>query len=141
MSYTIKQISIFAENRPGKLAAIAEALEAERINIYAFSIAEASGFGVIRALVDKPEVAHQKLTELGYVVSYTDVIGIKMRDEPGGLKEIAQLLGNAGINIEYAYAYSGKGAAVLIIRVDQVEDAIKAVQASGGRLLAEKELS
>jgi len=141
MSYTIKQISIFAENRPGRLAAIAEALEAENVNIYAFSIAEASGFGVIRALVSDPVKAHRRLTDLGYAVSFTDVIGVKMRDQPGGLKEVAQVLGGAGINIEYAYAYSGRKEAVLVIRVDQVDDAIKAIQASGGRLLEERELS
>ena len=141
MSYTIKQISIFAENRPGRLAAIADALEEEKINIYAFSIAEASGFGVIRALVSDPVRAHHKLTDLGYAVSFTDVIGIKMRDEPGGLKDIARIMGQAGINIEYAYAYSGKKEAVLLVRVDQVNDAIRAIQANGGRLLEEKELA
>ncbi len=141
MSYTIKQISIFAENKPGRLAAIAEVLESDNINILAFSIAEASGFGVVRALVDHPDRAHKKLTELGYVVSATDVIGVKMRDQPGGLREIAKMLGDAAINIEYAYAYSGRPAAVLILRVDQVEDAIKAILASGGKLLEEKELA
>ena len=141
MSYTIKQISIFAENKPGRLAAIADALEEERINIYAFSIAEASGFGIIRALVSDPEKAHKKLTELGYAVSFTNVIGVKMRDEPGGLKDIARIMGSADINIEYAYAYSGKKEAILVVRVDHVEDAIKALQAHGGRLLDEKELA
>jgi len=141
MSYTIKQISIFAENKPGRLASIAEVLEAENINIRAFSIAEASGFGVVRALVDRPEMAHQRLTELGYVVSTTDVIGVKMRDKPGGLREIAKMLGNAGINIEYAYAYSGRPAAVLVLRVDHVDEAIKVILASNGNLVEEKELA
>lgn len=141
MSYTIKQISIFAENKPGRLAAIADALEEEKVNIYAFSIAEASGFGIIRALVSDPEKAYKKLTDLGYAVSFTNVIGVKMRDEPGGLKDIARIMGSAGINIEYAYAYSGKKEAVLVVRVDQVEDAIMALQAHGGRLLEEKELA
>ena len=141
MSYTIKQISIFAENKPGRLAAIAEVLESESINIKAFSIAEASGFGVIRALVDHPEKAHQKLTDLGYVVSTTDVIGVKMRDQPGGLKEIALMLGEAGINIEYAYAYSGPPSAVLVLRVDHVDEAIRTILSKGGKLLEEKELA
>jgi len=60
---------------------------------------------------------------------------VKMRDEPGGLSEIASVLGDAGINIEYAYAYSGKDAAVLILRVDQVEDAIQKILDHGGELL------
>jgi hypothetical protein len=63
------------------------------------------------------------------------VIGVKMRDEPGGLSDIAALLGDAGINIEYAYAYSGKDEAVLILRVDQVEDAVRQILDRGGELL------
>ena len=136
-SYIVKQISIFSENRPGRLAAIAGALRDAGINIFAFSIAEADGFGVVRALVDRPEDAHRRLTDLGFRVSFTDVIGVKMRDEPGGLSDIASILGDAGINIEYAYAYSGKDAAVLILRVDQVEDAVRQILACGGELLAE----
>ena len=99
-SYIIKQISIFSENRPGRLAAVAGALRDAGINIFAFSIAEANGFGVVRALVNRPEDAHRTLTGLGFRVSFTDVIGVKMRDEPGGLSEVASVLGDAGINIE-----------------------------------------
>jgi hypothetical protein len=134
-NFTIKQISVFSENRPGRLAAIARALQEEEINIFAFSIAEAKGFGVVRALVDKPEWAYKKLTELGFMVSFTDVIAVKMRDEPGGLFEIAKILGQAEVNIEYAYAYSGKEAAVLILRVDHVDDAIRRISEAGGELL------
>ncbi|HNV39396.1 MAG TPA: ACT domain-containing protein, partial [Methanoculleus sp.] len=78
-SYIIKQISIFSENRPGRLAAVAGALRDAGINIFAFSIAEANGFGVVRALVNRPEDAHRTLTGLGFRVSFTDVIGVKMR--------------------------------------------------------------
>ncbi|NYT05955.1 MAG: ACT domain-containing protein [Methanomicrobiales archaeon] len=133
--YTIKQISVFSENRPGRLAAIAHALEEEKINIFAFSIAEAKGFGVVRALVDKPDLAYKKLTELGFMVSFTNVIAVRMRDEPGGLSDIARIIGDASINIEYAYAYSGRDAAVLILRVDHVEDAIRSIRAAGGDLI------
>ncbi len=133
--HVIEQISIFSENKPGRLAAIAEALEEVRVNILAFSIAEAEGFGVIRAIVDRPEAAHKKLTDLGFTVSYTDVIAVQMRDEPGGLKEIARVLGENAVNIEYAYAYSGKDAAVLILRVDDTEEAIKDLLSRGCKLL------
>ncbi|MDT8357088.1 MAG: ACT domain-containing protein [Methanomicrobiaceae archaeon] len=133
--YIIKQISVFSENRPGRLAAMAKAMQEEKINIFAFSIAEADGFGVIRALVDSPEKAHEKLTEMGFMVSYTDVIAVRMRDEPGGLFEIAKILGDAGINIEYAYAYSGRNVAVLILRVDLVEDAVDRLHEYGAELL------
>jgi len=133
--FVIKQISIFSENRPGRLAAIAQALGEENVNILAFSIAEANGFGVVRALVDYPEKAHDKLQSLGFNIAFTDVIAVKMKDHPGGLFEVAKILGDAGINIEYSYAYSGKEGAVLILRVDQIEDAIKKIKNSGANLL------
>ena len=133
--FVIKQISIFSENRPGRLASIAHALGEEKINILAFSIAEANGFGVVRALVDHPEKAFEKLSALGFNVAFTDVIAVQMKDKPGGLYEIAKVLGDAGVNIEYSYAYSGKEAAVLILRVDQVDDAIDKILKSGATLI------
>ena len=133
--FVIKQISVFSENKPGRLAAIARALQEEKINIMAFSIAEADGFGVVRALFDKPKIAHEKLGKLGFNVAFTDVIAVQMKDEPGGLYETARILGEGQINIEYAYAYSGKEAAVLILRVDNVEAAIAAIQRGGGTLI------
>jgi len=134
-TFVIKQISVFSENKPGRLAAIAKALQEEEINILAFSIAEADGFGVVRALVDKPQKAHEKLGGLGFNVAFTDVIAVRMKDEPGGLYDIARVLGEGKINIEYAYAYSGKEAAVLILRVDNVDAAITAIRKGGGILL------
>jgi hypothetical protein len=133
--YRIKQISVFSENKPGRLAAIARALQEEQVNILAFSIAEADGFGVVRALVDKPDAAYRKLTDLGFNVAFTDVLAVKMRDIPGGLFEIAKILGDGGINIEYSYAYSGKEAAVLILRVDSIEAAVTLLRRGGGELL------
>jgi len=136
--FIIRQISVFSENKPGRLASIAKAFQEEKINILAFSIAEADGFGVVRALVNQPDKAFKKLTSLGYNVAFTDVIAVKMKDEPGGLYEIAELLGEAGINMEYAYAYSGKEAAVLIIRVDHVDEAVNRIISQNGTLLEAK---
>jgi hypothetical protein len=137
--YVIKQLSVFSENKPGRLAAIAKSLQDEGINILAFSIAEADGFGVVRALVDHPDRAFKKLLGLGFNVAFTDVIAVSMRDEPGGLYDIAHILGEAGINMEYAYAYSGRAGAVLILRVDKVEPAIRELLAHKSRLLESSE--
>ncbi len=136
--YIIKQISVFSENKPGRLAAIAKALQDEKINIFAFSIAEAKGFGVVRLLVDRPEPALKKLADIGFMVSFTDVIAVRMKDEPGGLFDIAKILGESDINIEYSYAYSGKEAAVLILRVDRIREAIDKLMANGADLLREE---
>lgn len=133
--YVIKQISVFSENKPGRLAAIAKALQDEKINIFAFSIAEAKGFGVVRLLVDRPEPALKKLADIGFMVSFTDVIAVKMKDEPGGLYDTARILGDSGINIEYSYAYSGREAAVLILRVDRVDEAITKLVGNDADLL------
>ncbi|PKL59253.1 MAG: acetolactate synthase [Methanomicrobiales archaeon HGW-Methanomicrobiales-4] len=134
--FMIRQISVFSENKPGRLATMAKACQEEGVNILAFSIAEADGFGVIRALVDKPDIAFQKLTSLGMNVAFTHVIAVEMRDEPGGLYEIASRLSDAEVNIEYSYAYSGKDRAVLILRVDQGEEAIKLLLKNNFHLIA-----
>ena len=139
--HMIKQLSVFLENKPGRLARISKALEEEGINILAFSIAEADGFGVIRALVDDPDKAHSKLANMGFTVSFTEVIAVQMRDEPGGLYEVASILGSEDINIEYSYAFSGRKAAVLILRVDKVEEAVRKLISKGIRLLEEGELN
>ncbi|MDD1712949.1 MAG: acetolactate synthase [Methanoregulaceae archaeon] len=133
--FIIRQISVFSENKPGRLASIAKALQEERVNILAFSIAEAEGFGVVRALVDHPDRAYSKLTRLGFNVAFTDVIAVQMRDEPGGLYEIAKVLGDNRINIEYSYAYSGREGAVLILRVDNVPEAITRIRGEGAELI------
>jgi hypothetical protein len=85
--------------------------------------------------VDQPEKAYKKLSSLGFNVAFTDVIAVKMKDTPGGLYDIAKVLGDAEINIEYAYAYSGKEQAVLILRIDQVPEAIELIRSHGGDLL------
>ena len=139
--HMIQQLSVFLENKPGRLAKISKVLEKEGVNILAFSIAEADGFGVIRTLVDDPDKAHSKLTEMGFTVSFTEVIAVQMRDEPGGLYEVASILGDENINIEYSYAFSGRKAAVLILRVDKVEEAIRQLISKGVRLLEEGELA
>ena len=93
--YMIRQISLFSENKPGRLAAMAKACQEENVNILAFSIAEAEGFGVIRALVDKPDAAFKKLTSMGFNVAFTHVIAVEMKDESG--KPVSSVyVGNPG---------------------------------------------
>ena len=134
-SYIMNQISMFSENRPGRLALFAKAMMEEKINIYAFSIAEADGFGIIRAVVSDPEKAKRKLAGMGFTVSFTEVIAVQMKDEPGGLYDVAHMLAEAGINIEYSYAYSREKKAVLVLRVDRSKEAVETILEKGGRLL------
>ncbi len=134
-NYHVKQLSIFSENRPGRLAAVAKAMKEENVNIFAFSIAEGAGYGVIRTLVDKPEKALEKLRSIGFTVRYTDVLAVEMEDRPGGLYEAINILGEAGINIEYSYAYSGRKCALLIMRVEEIDTAVKKLLDAGAKLL------
>ena len=128
----IKQLSVFAENKPGRLASVTEKLYENDINIRAFTIAEAGDFGIIRMVVDKTDTAYRILKDAGFTVSITDVLAVEVSDEPGSLYSIAKALGNAGINIEYVYAFtSGKHRALIILRVDNIEEAIKVLENEG----------
>ncbi|MDR2854954.1 MAG: acetolactate synthase [Methanomicrobiales archaeon] len=139
-AYLIKQISIFSENKPGKLAHVAKVFQDANVNMMSFSIAEAEGFGVIRALVDKPEMAFSSLSKKGIHVAYTDVIAVRMKNQPGGLYEVAAALAEAAVNIEYSYAFAGCHQATLILRVDDIDAAIDIIQKSGAYVLKPEEL-
>ncbi|WP_292462585.1 ACT domain-containing protein [Methanolobus sp.] len=132
----IKQISMFAENKPGRLANIASNFRKSGINIRAFTIAEAGDFGIIRMVVDRPDDAHEVLHNAGFTVSETNVLGIEMEDVPGGLGKIADVLGERNINIDYAYAFVTKTEkALLILRVNDIEGAILVLQGAGIKLI------
>lgn len=132
----IKQISLFAENKPGRLASIAANFRKASINIRAFTIAEAGDFGIIRMVVDRPDAAHEVLHDAGFTVSETSVLGIEMEDVPGGLGMIADVLGDKDINIDYAYAFVTKTEkALLILRVSDIEVAIQILHGAGIKLI------
>ncbi|WNY29060.1 hypothetical protein MmiEs2_12740 [Methanimicrococcus stummii] len=136
MTKTIKQISLFSENKPGRLAKIADVLGKEKINIRAFTIAESGDFGIVRLVVDHPEQAHDVLKKEGFTVSETDVIGVEINDEPGSMKDVAELFAEGSINIDYAYAFIGRNQkAVLIARVSDLESALDFLKSKGVSLL------
>ena len=136
----IKQISIFAENKAGRLEKITGKLKSANINIRAFTIAEAGDFGVMRLVVDKTDQAHNVLHDAGFTVSETDVLGIEMSDSPGGLHEISTVLGSNNINVDYAYAFAmATQKALLIIRVDNINNAIEVLENSNIRLISMEE--
>jgi hypothetical protein len=101
----IKQISLFVENRPGRMAKVSKNLSVAGVNIRAMTIAEAGDFGVIRMVVDNPDKGYKVLHDGGFTVSVTDVLAVEMKDAPGGLYEIVDTLGANKINVDYAYAF------------------------------------
>lgn len=136
----ITQLSIFVSNEPGRLAAIASTLTEFSINIKGFNLAESSEFGILRMIVDEPDKAFDRIRSKGIIAKKTDMIAVAMGDSPGSFFAAADVLGKAGINVEYAYAYSGRDLNYLFVRVDDTERAIKVLKEAGTRLIKRSEI-
>ena len=133
----IKQISVFLENKAGRLAQITEILAESGIDIRALSIADTTNFGILRLIVNNPTLAEAKLRENGLTVSLTDVIAVEISDKPGGLATALRSLNGANIGVEYMYAFIGTPhqRAFVILRVEDNEAAIKVLTDNGIGLL------
>ena len=138
----IKQISLFVENKPGRMAKVSKTLSDAGVNIRAMTIAEAGDFGVIRMVVDNPEKGYKVLHDNGFTVSTTDVLAVEMKDTPGGLYEIVDTLGSNKINVDYAYAFVTAKAqrAMLILRVDDIVKAKQALTAKAVKIATKEEI-
>ncbi len=125
-----EQISVFLENKAGRLAEVTAILGEAGVNIRALAVADTSDFGVLRLIVDDNAKAVASLKNHGFTVSKTDVVAVEVEDKPGGLHRILGVLHKAEINVEYMYAFvqhSGKNA-VMIFRIDNIADAVKILQ-------------
>ncbi len=140
MSNIIKQLSIFVNNEPGRLAHISSVLKECSINMRAFNLAESTEFGILRAIVDNPDEAYDALKLKGIIAKKTDVIGVYLEDHPGALFMAADALGKANINIEYGYAYSYKDKAIFFIRVDDPVKAVEVIGKQGIKLVSDSEI-
>jgi len=138
----VRQISIFIENRSGRLAAVTSRLGQAGINIRALSLADTSDFGILRLIVDRPDEATALLKREGFTFSLTDVVAVEVPDRPGGLAAVLDRLGQGGVNVEYMYAFVEKssGQAVLVFRFDDVTAALKTLEAAQVRVLANDEV-
>lgn len=131
----IKQISIFLENKPGQLAAICRALAKADVNMAALSLADTTDFGIVRMIADDHEKGCAALAAAGFAVRQTEVVMVSVPDTPGGMADFMAKLDNAGINIEYSYAYGlGHGEkAVLIFRFSDNERACEVLAEKAGK--------
>jgi hypothetical protein len=138
-----QQLSIFAENKPGKLAAVTAILAKEKISIRATVISTSDTFGVISLIVDDPGRAQAALTKAGMMVSLRDVLAVLIDDKPGGLDRLTQLLFKEGININNAYGFvlESREKAVFVLDVDQIEKAMKLIEKNGFKTLDADALS
>jgi hypothetical protein len=137
------QLSIFAENKPGRLAAVTKVLAKEKINIRATTIATSDTFGVINLIVDDPLRAKTALTKAGMTVTLSQVLAVILPDQPGGLDKLTQLLFAEGININNAYGFvlESSQKAVFVVSVDQIEKAEKLLEKKGLQTLDAEALS
>ena len=140
---SIKQLSVFLENRPGKLFELTKLLADQDIDMRALSIAETTDFGIARLIVNDAYRAAQVLRDGQFIAQFSDVLAFAVPDEPGGLYNLLGEFNAAGVNIEYMYAFLGseKGRAYMIFRVTGTEAAEAALTARGLKSLTLEEIA
>lgn len=139
----VEQISIFLENKSGRLAEVTSVLSEAGINIRALYLADTADFGILRLIVNETEKARLALKENGFTVEKTKVVAIEVPDRPGGLSSILNTIKDEGINVEYMYAFVEKSGenAIVIFRFDEFEKSADMLQRAGVRILGGEELS
>lgn len=141
---SVKQISIFLENKAGTLSNMTAVLAQSRIDMRALSLAETKDFGIVRVIVDDVYAATTVLKDAGFIHNITPVLAVAIPDEPGGLNRVLEVLSQAGVNVEYMYAFlGGKGVdhAYMIFRVQDDRAAAAALTAKGIRIVEQEEIS
>ena len=138
----IKQLTVFVENKKGALVSITDTLAENNVNIRALSIAETEEFGILRLIVNDEETAVKKLSEAGYLIKMTDVVGVKIGDAPGKLTAALNVVDKAGINMEYLYAFMARTErhAYVVLRVEDNAAAEKALTEAGFHLITDADI-
>jgi len=139
----VKQISVFLENKPGKLSQVTDILEKNNIDIKAISIADTTEFGILRMIVDKPKEAVEAIKAEKFPVSTTDVLAVEVTDKPGGLNRALQILNDAGVSVEYLYSFIKRNGerALILFRVEEPERAVEVLQSAGIKLYSTEEIN
>jgi hypothetical protein len=133
----VNQISVFLENKSGRLADVTRVMAENKINIRALCIADTIDYGLLRLIVNDPDKAKEVLHKEGFTVTQTPVLALEIPDKPGGLAEVIAILAEKDINVEYIYAFVGKSGenAVVIFRVERIDEAVETLQQGGAKLL------
>ena len=136
---TIRQLSVFVENKPGTMVKITETLGNIGIDIRAASLADTEDFGILRLIVNETDKARRALAEIGCVTSVTDVIAAEVPDEPGAMTVLLNQAASTGLNIEYMYAFISPKTrkAYIVLRIKDVNKAVK-ILSDAGIILAEE---
>ena len=138
---SVKQISVFIENQKGRLAEVTKYIAGHEVNLRALSIADTQDFGILRIICENPEKANEVLKEGGYITTVTEVLATAISDEPGSLAAILEVLSEAGVMVEYTYAFlSADKGAYMIFRVDDNMAAAAALAGAGIKTADQDEL-
>ncbi len=138
----VEQISVFIENKEGRLAEVTAILRDANINIRAFSLADTTDYGVLRLIVNNNNKAVQSLEKEGFTVGMTKVLAVEINDEPGGLNKVLDPLGINEVNVEYMYAFANSGCknAIMILRVDDYGKAVKILDKENIKVINKQEI-
>ena len=138
----VEQISVFLENKAGRLSEVTAILSEAGINIRALALADTSDFGVLRLIVDNIDHANDVLKENGFTVGKTDVVAVEVEDRPGGLNAILNTLMDASINVEYMYAFVKRSSddAIMIFRFEDVDAAVDVLKSNGVKVIDGQQL-
>ena len=139
---TVKQISIFLENRPESLRELTDILAKHSVNMRALSLADTNDFGIARIIVDDPENVASVLKEEEYIVKASNVIALEIPDETGSLNKILKILGENGRNVEYMYGFTGRktNCAFMVLRCTDIPKTEQVLESAGIRMLNQEEL-
>lgn len=139
---SLKQLTIFVENKQGTLVDITDVLAKNNVNMRALSIADTQDFGILRLIVDNNDVAVKALQDAGYLLKMTDVVGVKIGDQPGKLSKALEVLDDANINMEYLYAFMARTEkhAYVVLRVADNEAAEKALENAGFHMITDADV-
>ena len=139
----IKQLTVFVQNKKGKVASVTDILSKNNVNLRALSIAETQDFGILRLIVNDEVTAERVLAENGYLIKVIDVVGVKIADEPGKLAEALGVLDRANINVEYLYAFMSRTDkdAYVVLRVEDEDIAEAALQKAGFTMISEVDVA
>jgi len=138
----IKQLSIFVENKEGRLKKAIDTISMVGVNIRALSIADTSKFGILRLIVQDISKTKKVLEENNFIVKETDVLAVEIPDEPKGLNKILNILDKSKINLEYLYAFVSRkdNQAIVIISVENIEEGLKALNEENVNVLSQKDI-
>lgn len=134
----VKQLSVFIENKTGRVSEVSEVLGAARVNIRGFSVSDTADYGIVRLVVDDAEKGRAVLSEAGFTVKVSDVICINLPDRPGGLAEVLKVVSDAGVNIEYVYSLIST---YVVINVADIDRALALLKDQPVELVSQEEIA